>query len=78
MAPHGTPHSHLGILCLPMSHRKDAMLIWINKKTCIQPFALLRTTEEEEYKDSFMTDCSKAEVSVVAHLHILNRLLYVL
>ena len=32
IAPDGTPHfvaSHLGIFCLPMSHEKDARLIWV-------------------------------------------------
>ena len=31
--PDGTPHfaaSHLGLFCLPMSHKKDARLIWVN------------------------------------------------
>ena len=31
--PDGTPHfsaSHLGLLCLPMSHKKDVRLIWVN------------------------------------------------
>ena len=33
IAPDGTPPlaaSYLGIFCLPMSHKKDAMLIWVN------------------------------------------------
>ena len=33
IAPDGTPRfaaSHLGQLCLPMSHKKDARLIWVN------------------------------------------------
>ena len=32
IAPDGTPHfamSHLGLFCLPMSHKKDARLIWV-------------------------------------------------
>ena len=31
IAPDGTPRfaaSHLGLFCLPMSHKKDASLIW--------------------------------------------------
>ena len=34
LAPDGTPHfatSHLGLFCFPMSHKKDARLIWVNK-----------------------------------------------
>ena len=33
IAPEGTPHfatSHLGLFCLPVSHKKDARLIWVN------------------------------------------------
>ena len=33
IAPDGTPRlaaSHLGIFCLPMTHKKDAMLIWVD------------------------------------------------
>ena len=33
IAPDGTAHfaaSHLGLFCLPMSHKKDARLIWVN------------------------------------------------
>ena len=35
IAPDGTPRfsaSHLGLFCLPMSHKKDARLIWVNCK----------------------------------------------
>ena len=34
-APDGTPHfgaSHLGLFNLPMFHKKDAVLIWVNKE----------------------------------------------
>ena len=34
IAPDGKPHfaaSHLGLFCLPMSHKKDARLIWVNE-----------------------------------------------
>ena len=34
MAPDGTPRfaaSHLGLFCLPMSHKKDARLLWVNQ-----------------------------------------------
>ena len=33
IAPDGTSHfvaSYLGLFCLPMSHKKDARLIWVN------------------------------------------------
>ena len=33
IAPDGTPHfaaSHLGLCCLPMSHKRDARLKWVN------------------------------------------------
>ena len=33
IAPDGTPcfaASHLGLFCLPMSHKNDARLIWVN------------------------------------------------
>ena len=36
IAPDGTPRSaasHLGLFCLPMSHKKVAMLIRVNKVT---------------------------------------------
>ena len=32
IAPDGTSHfaaSHLGLFCLPVSHKKDARLIWV-------------------------------------------------
>ena len=32
IAPDGTPRfaaSHLGLICLPMSHKKDARLLWV-------------------------------------------------
>ena len=35
IAPDGTPHSaasHLGLFCLPMSHKLDARFIWVNQK----------------------------------------------
>ena len=35
IAPDGTPRfaaSHLGLFCLPMSHKKDARLIWVKGK----------------------------------------------
>ena len=34
IAPDGTPHfcaSHLGLFCLPMSHKKDDRLIWVKE-----------------------------------------------
>ena len=33
IAPDGTPHcaaSHLWLFCLPMSHKKNARLMWVN------------------------------------------------
>ena len=33
IAPDGTPPfaaSHMGLFCLPMSHKKDAMLVWVD------------------------------------------------
>ena len=33
IASDGTPPltaSHMGLICLPMSHKKDARLIWVN------------------------------------------------
>ena len=35
IAPDGTPRfsaAHLRLFCLPMSHKKDAILIWVNLK----------------------------------------------
>ena len=35
IAPDGTPRSaasHLGLFCLPMSHKKDARLVWAKHK----------------------------------------------
>ena len=37
IAPDGTPRSaalHLGLCCLPMSHRRDARLIGVNLNIC--------------------------------------------
>ena len=37
IAPDGTPRSaasHLGLFCLPMSHKKDTRLVWV--KTAMQ------------------------------------------
>ena len=34
IAPDGTPRFaalHLGLFCLPMSHKKDARFIWVKK-----------------------------------------------
>ena len=34
IAPDGTGRfaaSHLGLFCLPMSYKKDALLIWVNR-----------------------------------------------
>ena len=34
IAPDGMPHfaaSHLGLFCLPMSHKKNARLIWVKQ-----------------------------------------------
>ena len=34
----GTPRfatSHLGLFCLPMTHKKDARLIWVNNVTLV-------------------------------------------
>ena len=38
IAANGTPHfaaSHLGLLCLPMSHKKDVRLIWVKLFACL-------------------------------------------
>ena len=35
IAPDGMPNfagPHLGLFCLPMSHKKDARLIWVNSE----------------------------------------------
>ena len=36
IAPDGTPRfavSHLGLFCLPLSHKKDARLVWVKEGT---------------------------------------------
>ena len=43
IAPDGMPHfaaSHLGLFCLPMSHKEDARLIWVKsfRKSCKSSF----------------------------------------
>ena len=41
--PDQMPHyvaSDLGLYCLPMSHKKDAMLIWVNLVQCLCPSIL--------------------------------------
>ena len=41
IAPDGTPQnaaSHLGLFCLPMSHKKDAWLIWHLKMKQNEPY----------------------------------------
>ena len=43
IAPDGTPRlaaSHLGLFCLPMSHKKDARLIWVKKEPSTSSIAL--------------------------------------
>ena len=48
IAPDGTPRfaaSHLGLFYLPMSHKKDARLIWVNIKS------------EKDSKESFCLSC---------------------
>ena len=40
IAPDGTPRfaaSHLRLFCLPMSHRKDTRLIWVNLTFMLVP-----------------------------------------
>ena len=44
IAPDGTPHfaaSHLGLFCLPMSHKKDKKFIWVNPVSvrCLKYFS---------------------------------------
>ena len=39
IAPDGTPRlaaSDLGLFCLPMSHKKDARLIWVKKTSNVK------------------------------------------
>ena len=48
IAPDGTPRfaaPHLGLFCLPMSNKKDAMLIWVklNEYPNHRPDALARS-----------------------------------
>ena len=46
VVPDGTPcfaASYLGLFCLPMSHKKDARLIWVNF-ALIHVFCLVRGT----------------------------------
>ena len=48
IAPDGTPcfaASHLGPFCLPMSHKKDARLIWVNMRVC----KLIQSPERESH-----------------------------
>ena len=43
IAPDVTPRfaaSHQGLFCLPLSHKKDASLIWVKNDLCICPFDL--------------------------------------
>ena len=43
IAPNGTPRlaaSYLGLFCLPLSHKKDARLIWVKKKPSTSSIAL--------------------------------------
>ena len=45
IAPDGTPSfamSHYGLFCLPMSHKKDARLIWVNAfQVFLKPFTVV-------------------------------------
>ena len=39
IAPDGTPRfaaSRLGLFCLPMSHKKDVRLIWVEQSECLR------------------------------------------
>ena len=59
IAPDGTPHfasSHLGLICLPMSHRKDARLIWVKPRKYVNCIAA--STREIAVSDRIsLRDC---------------------
>ena len=46
--------SHLGLYCLPMSHKKDARLIWVNFGS-----GILRSTAYQ-FNDSIVKNCITA------------------
>ena len=53
IAPDGTPHyaaSHLGLFCLHMSHRKNAMLIWVKQKEFIDGVLQFQTGQKLSLK----------------------------
>ena len=55
IAPDGAPRlaaSHLGLFCLPISHKRDARLIWVNKidifilhALCIMSYSLIMLSQ---------------------------------
>ena len=50
IAPDGTPRfaaSHLGLFCLPMSHKKDARLIWLNDFNSLVNCLIMKTVQDE-------------------------------
>ena len=65
IAPDGTPHfavSHLGLFCLPMSHKKNARLIQVKKGftlirslmiTVKETLIIIFTEQKIILKDSF-------------------------
>ena len=70
IAPDGTPHfaaSHLRLFCLPMSHKKEARLIWVNRQQNVNTkkteFAIFG------YFKNPLTKLSKL-VSVIVKMHV--------
>ena len=58
IAPDGTPQnaaSHLGLFCLPMSHKKDARLLWVN---------ILEFSSYDDFLLVLATWCSEKELPV--------------
>ena len=52
IAPDGMPRfaaSHLGLFCLPMSHKKDARLIWVNDILADQFFCCLHACTNKNF-----------------------------
>ena len=67
IAPDGTPHfasSHLGLFCLPMSHKKDARLIWVNISEASKPILKSFVGGIIVRKGCIMFHCIKTLVSM--------------
>ena len=61
IAPDGTPHfvaSHLRLLCLPMSHKKDARLNGLKKRNLCKDKVLVQSEPKSKPQNQNTKFCS--------------------